>query len=178
MNKNSAVATIVAVLVIVLALGLIVLRNQRPGLGDFEVFYYDLNTQKVFTAKAEAIPPIDSGGGTYSYPDGEYGSGVRADIYSCGDLVKVKSGMTRAEVEAAGAFIALLTRYSSEQKELIERMRTTGDTQIPGASQVENPLISTADGTEWVPALSDAGRELTEKSTEMCGDERTRFVSP
>src|SRR5690606_22803013 len=93
LNKRSAIVTVLAVVVLIAALGFIIMQARgkpyRPQI--VPVYYYDLGSGKLFTAMSDQIPPIqsDSGSGPGGMPQG-----VRAYVYACGDCPTNAVGMT------------------------------------------------------------------------------------
>lgn len=79
LNKNSGVVTVVAVVVLVLALGLVV-WNMKGGRGprvSGKDYYYDLNTKKLIVDKSGQHPPFQVSTG--SQP------AVGVVVYACGE---------------------------------------------------------------------------------------------
>lgn len=96
LDQHSSTVTILAVVLLVIALGIVVMTSRGLGGGGGEVvefYYYDLDTGELFASTA-----ADTGT-----------EGVRAYVMSCGECGDY-SGMTAQEVEAAGAKIAYLLR--------------------------------------------------------------------
>lgn len=176
MNNNSAIVTIAAVVILILSLGYIVWSSKGPSYGArvIDVYYYDLNTQKVFTAKSDQVPPIDAPSGPFRTPAGqEVPGGVRAYLFACGDCQDF-TGLTAAELQAKGGFIGWLEMYTPEAKAML--------TQPPGESpeaaaeremrmyQVweSGQLIASPDNLRWVSQNTEEGVRITSQIEGKC----------
>lgn len=170
LNNNSAVATIMAVVLLVIALGFIVWQNKGPSAGQYDSFYYDLNTQEIFADDATLTVPFERGTGTFEYFDGAKGSAVRAMIFTCQDPADIKSGMTLAEIEAAGGFVAYLERLSPQMIEVQAKIdagqELTGEYLDVG---IGGGLISTIEGQVWFDQESEQGMQLMGAAFSRCG---------
>lgn len=173
-NNNSAVATIMAVVLFAVALAIIVWQNKGPSAGQYESFYYDLNTQEIFVDDATLSTPFDRGGGTFEYFDGVKGSAVRAMIFTCNDPADIKKGMTLAEIEAAGGFIAYLERLSPETIAMQSKLDAGQDlTEQDRVIGMAGGLISTIDGQVWFNQESEQGMQLVNASFSRCSAGQT-----
>jgi hypothetical protein len=175
LNNNSAVATIVAVVVLVLALGIIVWTSRGPSTGPIETYYFDMNTQRLVTATGEPTP-FDTGSGDFNYPAegaGMHPAGVNAQIFSCTESCdNVEAGMTADEVKAAGAFIGYLQRQSPEAAE-VQKKYESGGQLTPDEEEIMytmGQLVAAPDGGQWVPAESEEGFRLTDVYSSNCAD--------
>ena len=182
LNNNSAVATILAVVLLVMALGVIIWQNQGPQPRQFEVFYYDLNTQEVFVDDVSRVVPFDRGNGTYEFVDGSRGSAVRAMIYTCGDPEASKEGMTLAEIEAAGGFIAYLERFAPQMLERQARI-DAGESLLDEndedyESGFDSVWVSTPEGQTWVNQNSEAGTQVIQSGLQRCGNATPKLCRP
>ena len=182
-NNNSAVATIVAVVVLVIALGILVWTSgSGGGGGDYQVYFYDLNTKTISKQPANTPSPHDIGGGTFSYFDGELGSGVRATIFACEEDLDLDSGMTLEEVEAAGAKIISLQRFTPQALETQQRIfageEVTFEDADPAALD-SGTLVSDLEGKTWYVETSQQATELMMNGiTNLCAGGRSFFVAP
>lgn len=81
-NKNSAVTTIVSVVLLFCAL-FYLMRTvfPKPPEPIKEVFYYDIMTGKLFPAPVEEFPPIATPDG--SKLSNDQPAGVKANVFSC-----------------------------------------------------------------------------------------------
>jgi len=132
LNNNSMIATLVAVLILVISL-IIVFRQvsgPRRSPGDYKAYYYVLETGERITAPLAQIPPIMTEDGNEA---------VRAMVFDCG----------KCENES-DFFIGYLLRYTPEgkqkQQELLERY------QDPGLSEEEREglvVMEEVDTSQW-----------------------------
>jgi hypothetical protein len=181
LNNNSAVATILAVVVLVVALGIIVWSNKGPGGGDFQVYFYDLNTQTISAQSPRLPSPYDVGGGTTEYFDGTHGSGVRATIYVCGEADDISPGMSREEIEAAGGKIVSLHRYAPQMLAAQQKLYA-GEEVDPGTMYNEmtgsGMLISNVEGRVWVSEESEQGFAMMSDVHNLCGGSPPTLALP
>ena len=159
-----------AVLVLVASVLMIVRQARGPQLPPMPTheWFYDLNSQKLFSVPIGKTPPIDapSGPGRDGTP-----AGVRAYVYSCG---------TCSESER---FIGYLESYPPQVKQRIEQreaqMRAGQPPEIPSSPadvdldmDIRTGLASVVrrpDQPEWVSIRSDAGKKLISEALQRCG---------
>jgi hypothetical protein len=128
LNNNSAVATVGAVVLMVIALAFIYFQmlGAPEGRSAYSAYYYDLNTERVLVDTLAAAPiETDSG------PHKGEPAGVRAGIFSCDECASSYAGMTAEQVEQAGATIAYLQKEppasSGSAPEFFYRRKVDGD---------------------------------------------------
>jgi hypothetical protein len=152
MNNNSAVVTIMAVVILILSLGFIIIqarpRSYTPRIVD--VYYYDLGTGQTYLAKSNEIPPIPA-------PSGKLG--VRAHVFSCGDCSN-----------PSDHFIGWLEMYTREAKEQLTNPQPP-DPNGPPAYDVweRGHLVRAPDVDKWVPANGEEGFKIMEAMQTKCG---------
>lgn len=146
-DHPSAVKTAVGVLaLLVVVVAIQRLRPDEPSgvEGPQKGWYYDLNTNKLFTAERGLTPPIQAPSGRT--PDGRK-AGVRAYVLSY-----------VYDPNEAERFIGFLETTAT--KEMLanapERPRDTGDV----TQWARNKMIRRVEDKEWVPADSDEGRRI------------------
>ena len=159
MNNNPAMVTIGAVLVLVICLVLIIVQLSGGGAagGEREIYYYDLNTEKLFTASNRTNPPIETDSGAY---EGEP-AGVQATVFACGQCDQDYTGMTAAQVEQNDAAIGYLEKFTPEAKEVIEDESSDEegyDVMLRGH------LVRRVDQSQWVPRESEEGYRITQEA--------------
>ena len=103
-----------------------------------KVWFYDMNTDELFTAPISSIPPIDA-------PSGE-AAGARAYVY------KYVSEQGPEE-----QFIAYIEMFTPQAKKLMES-KNRADRQ---KAWNQGRLIRKTDDKIWVEASSAAGKEIT-----------------
>lgn len=168
MNNNSALVTIAAVVILVISLGVIIMNTRgRNSYGPIELYYYDLNTGKLFVAMSNEFPPIEAPSGPYG--DRGLPGGVRAHVFSCNDCGDFE-GMTAEQVAQTGAYIAYLEMYTPEGKAAL-----TADPEDPEAESMmvdpmEQTLVKTIDGDRWLSMYSEEGYQVTEQTIQACPD--------
>lgn len=179
LNNNSAVATIVAVVLLVLALGIIVWQNKGPTTRDYRSFYYDLNTKEIFVDDGTKTTPFDNGNGTFEFHDGPQGSAVRAYVFTCGDPEAINEGMTLAEIEAAGGYIAYLERMTPEMREMQEKLASGQEITDMDYGMTEGfSLIAPIDGAIWFSEQSEQAMNMMTDAMSRCGADRAQIVLP
>lgn len=111
-------------------------------------WYYDLNTGKVFTAKAGQVPPIEAPSGPL--PDGKP-AGVRAYLFSYTD-----------EPNAPDKFIGFL---ETTDPNMPGQKYSGMDLRYEGAAMMaKGRLVRPPDRNIWLPADSRMGRALIKKA--------------
>ncbi len=169
-NQNSVIVTIVTILVLV-GCATFIFRgfwNERPAkVGD--VYYYDLNTQKVFMGAASMEQSVDAPSGPNS--KGEP-AGVRAYILSCEECANY-TGMTTNQVEEAGGYIAYLY-YTPKTQKSSEIPHGMG----PSMGGIPDPFLRAASGGPWMLSTSPEGLRLIAASQEYCGSHELSRCSP
>lgn len=182
LNNNSAVATIIAVVVLMIALGIMVWSNRGGGgAGSGQMFYYDLNTQTISRQPRTSPSPLDTGNGTFKYFDGNLGSSVRATIFACDEDFEVTDGMTLSELEAAGGKVTALYRFTPQAQARqikIDNGETLTDEEMNYEMMDSGLLVADLDGQNWYPETSDQAAQLTMSSSNLCGGERAHYVTP
>lgn len=179
LNNNSAVATIVAVMLLVVALGFIVWQNKGRSTGDYQSFYYDLNTKEVFTDVGTKSTPFDTGNGTFEFHDGPQGSAVRVYIFTCGDPEDIEAGMTLAEIEAAGGFIGYLERMTPEMRALQQKLDSGQELTDADYGMTDSfSLVSSVDGAVWYPEQAEQAMQLMTQAMQKCSGDQARIVLP
>jgi hypothetical protein len=159
-NQNSAVVTIITLLILIACVVFIVRglwggRTAKAG----DVYYYDLNTGKLFfsAASMEELIEAPSGAG----PDGKP-AGVRAYIISCGKCANY-DGMSADEVEQAGGFLAYL-HYTPKPPPMAEGPAGMG----PALHGLPDAQLRAVAGGSWVSASSPEGDRLIAAVKEHC----------
>ena len=179
LNNHPSAVAICAVVLLLLALGIILRSNQVPQRPPLRAYYFDLNTQQVFVDRAGRRVPFKRGRGLYEYPDGPDGSAVRATIYTCGDPRDVRAGMNPAQLREVGATIVTLHRLSPQALARQREYRAAEDAEAPAFGDYlphSGELISDAAGLEWVTPESEAGRVLTASVVDACGSDASPRV--
>jgi hypothetical protein len=174
LNKNSAVVTIAAVVLLILSLAFIIMNISgppRPRERVIPVYFYDLNTNQLFVGQSDQVPPIYAP----SQPDKQgIPKGVRAFVYSCGECD-----------DESERFIAYLEMYTPEAKAARERMQriVRGEEQPPGdmgegsaeAAEMQmyemweqGRLMRLLNDDNWVPAMSEEAMQMLQHLERMC----------
>ncbi|MEM9419017.1 MAG: hypothetical protein AAGA25_08225 [Planctomycetota bacterium] len=169
LNKHSAIATIVAVVVLVMALAVIVLQNKKTAIFDYDVYYYDLNTQKIFVDHVSRETPFDNGAGMYQYFDGSRGSAVRAIVLTCGDPLAIKNEMTPTQIEAAGGYIGFLERMSPAMIAVQAKIAAGVElTDVDMEYELGASMVATPDELEWHDQESEEGMNILDRALAAC----------
>jgi hypothetical protein len=164
MNNNSALVTVLAVVILICSLGFIIFQSRpysyRPRIVD--IYFFDLGTGTIFLGKSNQIAPIDAPSG--AGPEGVQ-LGVRAYVFSCGSCDN-----------EADRFIGWLERYTPEAKQQL-----LNPPKIDEASPAGPEMIDTWEkGHEiaryrkdlktlkWVVNNSDAGYKIMQDVQNKC----------
>ena len=165
LNQNSALATVVAVIILILALGAIVWQNKPRNMKVPKYqWYYDTGTGKLFPEAFGQLAPIKA-------PSGE--EGVTAFAFWCDGCEN--------EPE-----VLYLTRYTEESKAMMleqrEQMRKQAEKagKKPGNVPMMDPMMmrmggmeaaSVEDPTDWLPVGSLEANEIMQISADLmtCG---------
>jgi hypothetical protein len=173
LNQNSLLVTIVAVVVLGLALAYLVYqgRGRGPG-GAIDVWYYDLKSndsdpiKRLFPAKNTELPPIKSP----SDAGTDDASGVRASVFSCGSCE-----------DHSQMFIGYLETYTQEYKDNMRQAATAtpGGPNGPAGPMATNPmmpgmmqkghLLSRADNIRWVESMTPEAMQVQAEIMKRCG---------
>lgn len=158
LNNNSAIVTVAAVLVLLMALGIIIYTQGagRRGPTQWQGYYMDLGTNELFAGKSTDIPPVDAPSGA--------NQGVRAHVYGCGDCSE------------ANRFIAYLERYTEKAKQM--RLNPPQyDPNQPASPEVYMDEMTGVEvevrapkGTQWMSLMSEQGMRITEIMPNRCPD--------
>jgi hypothetical protein len=140
----------------VLLLLLIVIAQLMPyrspiTLPPHKVWFYDLNTNELFVADGDKIPPIKAP--SDKLVDGEP-AGVKAHVLS---YIRDPNESER--------FIGYLEKYTPEGKKLLSTVKKsgTGVTKEMIQELNKNRFVRTADDNRWFLADSDRGRAILEQ---------------
>ena len=173
MNNNSAIVTILAVVVLIMSLGIIVISQQRPSFEPVPVYFYDLNTGQLFPGMSSDVPPIPapSGGLVLNNQVTERPAGVKAYVYSCTDCE-----------DESSQFIGWLEMYTPDVKAQLENPQDFAPPADPESMEAEMAAMEAFDrghligepadnvsNIKWVPATSEEGFLLTQRVQESCG---------
>lgn len=183
-EEHSAKITLIASVAVVLVLALALLRCGGSGSSrnavSSEQYFFDLNTGRLVVGPSDLYGPADLGGGAFAYPEGPFGSAVKAAVISCNDCAGVEPGMTPDELRGVDATLGYLMRYPPEAREVYVKFQTgdpvTADEEIllSGAEQ----LYSTVEGKTWLPESSGPASQLMSRTWNSCGERRSRLCSP
>lgn len=158
-ERHPKAVALTAVIVLAIALGLVLARGggaRTHGPRD-AVYYVDLQTRQLFTAR-EQLPPIAA-------PSG--GQGVRAYVFGCGGC------------DEAQRFTAYLENYTEEARAALEESRSVRDPAARDAldRQIERghtvALFDPQQELRWVPESGSAGQQVIRSFTQRCSDAAT-----
>ena len=172
MNENSALVTILAVVILIGALTFLVVSNTggrgRPK-GPRQQWFYDLETKALFPAPPEAIPPIDTESGKEK--------GVKAMVFTCTSC-------------ASDRRIAWLEKYPKEAKKQIldmqrQREEASGKNlpPIPMGMEMMGPsmakFVTYEKNIKWVQISTAQGREIVSSARGICEEgQKLKYCFP
>lgn len=144
LNNNPIVATVLTVVLLVLALGILLLTQRDPGPGPSDVYFWDLDTNEPFVGKSNEMPPVVA-------PSG--GQGVRAHLFTC----------DACEPEQ---WFGYLERYSESALAHYEEHEF-----FPGGS--DDLLMRELEGDRWVPSHGRRADSILEELAARCENSLT-----
>lgn len=161
-NNNSAIVTLGAVVLLVIALGAIIMQTRGGSSGGvIDVYYYDLNTGQLFSGPSDQLAPIEAPSGPYNGKPG----GVRAFVFSCADCD-----------DESTHFIGWLDMYTPEAK---QAMTNPGAGMGPSFELYEQGhLVKGVDDENWVPANDEGGFRVMENISTECPGSRPKPCYP
>lgn len=159
LNRNSVVAMIVVIVVLILALAYLIRTNVGRDFEEPAEWFYCLDTRQLFGAEPSSMPPIESPW---------RGEAVSAQVYYCGSC--------RGE-----PIIAYLKKLDEQVKQQIEAKRQAvregrGD-QVQSVDTMTlemTTLVSRPDEINWLLSASPQGRQVTAFRPECPPDKRLK----
>ncbi len=167
-NERSAMATIVAILILIGALAYLFVGSfggRGRGKIPDQQYFWDTKDQKLVARPRGEVPPVklDSGG-----------EAVKAMVYSCGSC------------DPESLTIAWLEKYPPKARtELIDYNKQSAGG--PAAMSSMDPTImrleatkrvKTMDSDKWVPTGSPEGRKITGSLGNACSGGKIKFCYP
>jgi len=151
LNNNSALVTILAVVLLIVALGFIVMQlgGGSNRVRTIPVYYYDLDTGEIFERQSDVNPPVETAGGEMR--------GVRAFMFACNDCS-----------DESDRFIGYLEMFTPEAKELLDMPTGQRPDDVPYDFYENGRLVRLPDGTQWYPANSPQGFEIMNQVRDAC----------
>lgn len=176
LNNNSALVTILAVVILVISLGVIIMNTRGPGaIRAIDLYFYDVSNGQLFVASSDQIPPIDTAGGA--------NMGVRAHVFACGECPSDLAGLNAEQVKQKGAYIAYLEMYTPQGKQALTAASQgaaaggpEGGQQGPPPEAMIDPMQQTLvkraedPNDKWLSMYSPQGYQLTDQSVSQCPD--------
>lgn len=171
LNRNSALVTVAALVLLMVSLGLVFLRLGGSGGGGAavtELYFYDLSTGELFVADRDAVPPHDApSGARVGYPWGEGPAGVRAQVFACGDCS-----------DESAQFVAYVEAYPPRAQQALQEARSSNDPERAWEleAQVEGSTLIGALGpageppARWVSMMSPESEAVLGNLHTRCSD--------
>ena len=164
-NENSAVVTVITLLVLVVVVYFIVKAQFGPGRlnsDDMPVYYYDTVTKERIPGVVDRVPPFVNDKGNEC---------VRVAVFSCGEC-------TEGEM-----FNAYFEKYTDEMKQMIEqRVKEEGPEVLilmQGPMMMEEGTLRSLDGETWYPVMDPAVRSVMMTiNQERCGGAQAIGCTP
>lgn len=158
-NKNSAAVTIGAIVILIFALAYIWLQNKGPSYSGaaMDMWFYDVNADKLFIDKGDKYPPIDA-------PSG--GKAFKAYIFTCGSCANESERF-------AGYYEGFTDEFKEMMQKAQEAAKNGNQAVMPEAAMymeegyAKGRLIS-KDGKEWVESNSVEGIAITTELSKAC----------
>ncbi len=172
LNNNSAVVTVGAVAILVMALGILFYSQSGGTSGRVNVpqerYFYDLKDKTLYKVSMDTISPSPA-------PSG--GEGVEAFVMTCEDSCGGKdlSGMTAEQVAEQGFFIAYLERMSDRTRRQIEQAREKNPgspAAMMGMEMMMDNQFRTVSDERWIPQSNPRFRQLQESLMARCPNKR------
>lgn len=153
LNNNSALVTILAVVLLIVALGFIVMQLGGGGnrVRTIPVYYYDLDTGELFERESDTIPPVETSSGEMN--------GVRAFVFACNDCS-----------DESDRFVGYLEMFTQEAKEILEMAPEDRPEDVPYDFYESGRLVKTPESDRWFEANSPQGFQIMESVREQCPD--------
>jgi hypothetical protein len=173
-NNHSSIVTIITVLVLLVAIGVVIwdaggVGGGRPGT---PAYYYDLNTGEIFVRSTPELAPIEAPSGPHQ---GE-SAGVLAVVYACGQCPADLEGMTAKELEQTNAYIGWLQRYTDKIKKARASGGSDQDSRMP--PPVSSQRLMPVGGETWVSGTSGQATTLQQNELQRCGDQEPQECTP
>jgi hypothetical protein len=160
MNQNSAVVTIIAVVLLLVSLGVIImtLTPKNPA-RVVDVYFMDTSDGSLFVDKSDQLPPVAA-------PSGK--DGVRAFVFSCGDCG-----------DEASRFVGWLETYTPDAKKAISAPSDNPEAGMDNYEVVENGhMVCDPVSKKWVMANSEQGFKIMDMIQNKCGTEAPKPCFP
>ena len=177
MNRNSVVATTGAIVLLGVSIAVIVRTVIRPPNPPrvVDVYYLDLDTSRIFVARSDQIPPIET------MPGAAMPMGVRAFLFACGQCPVDLKGFTPEQLRSEGVHIGWVEMYTPEAKDWMQRV-ASGQAGPEGPDGMldqggidaweQGRLIARfahpGDRMKWVPANSEPGFQIMRALQDLC----------
>lgn len=151
--SSAGLSVVVAAILCVLAVSAAVASAfwvfREPAYSPGKAWFYDLNTNELFAAPGDAIPPIEA-------PSGNLPNGTPAGVQA---VVLEGNGEKK---------IAYLFTYPAEAKAQLEELKNG---EFNEAASMVPPIrwVRAAEGGEWVSETSEKGGMIMNKAMEGIG---------
>lgn len=179
LENNQSIVTIGAVVLLAIAVFVMIRSLSGPDIKDGPpipmVYYYDVETEEVFEADSDQLPPITRSNGNEA---------VRAYYYTCGDC----SGIDAEEMYVA--YYEMFTEEGkAQQKAMTDALKNKTPLPSVRPDERKGQLVS-RDAKRWVELYSPAGRAIHDnlgrcdpgdklEFPEACGpDDVEEFLNP
>ncbi len=131
------------------------------------VYFFDLNTKKIFVGPANAWAPVETPSGPFENEP----AGVRLFLFSCKPCPNL-NGKTLDEANALGATAGWLEKYRADAKKLLDGGDRKPETLMEGLQ------MRAFTGTRWISPTSREALAIRDTISRLCSGSPGAACSP
>jgi hypothetical protein len=169
-NQNSAAVTIGAVIILIFSLAYLWFSNPSAGPGSravMDAYFYDVESNETFTARADELPPIQRENGHKAY---------KSYIFTCSEC-------SNEADRFVGYYEGFTADYKEKRQKAIDAAKSGGTHPMPDEAMYmeegysKGRMIS-RDGKEWVTSDSPQGIAINMDLSKACEGKGTGRLKP